>query len=455
MTIRRFARIGISFMFASLLAACNGGGQMTPLDNSSGLPPVQDPATATQDSNPVATMSSTSLVQPANTSFLPSSWGKIGTFQIFDETNNGTISSSAAAAHGMRYSSVWGARPDLARTWRNANSGLKSSYYFIAVTDFGTAAWGGLGHSLSWWQANHPTWVLYACTSSGVPTHTPAYVSVLKNIPLDFHNPAVAQYQAATAGRYATAKGYTALAADEVTYWPAGSGGAGYYPCGTWSGSTFVRRYSSKTDRTYGTDMVNWVKTVHSYIRSNYPGLKLIANHPGSGLSANEMTLLANTDAVMDESGFTDYGRPYKISVATEATWMRYAQQHGVSVMINQDWGSASSINAQQIDYSVATYLLGNEQSAAAFISSHTGYGTEVWRPEYATEIGAPCGEYYGGPTIFYRRFANAIVVVNASGVNVSVSLPAGHKYTDLEGRSIRPLGPYDGYVLKTTNGCT
>jgi hypothetical protein len=388
---------------------------------------------------------------------LPSSWGKIGTFQIFDETNNGTITASAAAAHGYHYSSVWGARPDLAKTWRTSNAGLKSSYYFIAVTDFGTAAWGGLGHSLTWWQTNHPSWVLYACTSAGTPTHTPAYVSVLKNVPLDFHNASVAQYQASTASRYAAAKGYTALAADEVTYWAAGSGGSGYYPCGVWSGSTFIRRYSSKTDPRYATDIVNWVKTVHSYVHTYYPSLKFIANHPGSSLSTNETTLLANVEGVMDETGFTDYGRPSKPASSTlrEVNWMRYAQQHGVSVMINQDWGSYT-VNAQQRDYSLATYLLGNEQSAAVFISNHYGYGTEVWRSEYGTSIGAPCGEYYGGPNIYYRRFANAVVAVNAGNAGTySVSLPSGHTYTDIEGRSVpRSIGPNDGYVLKTTNGC-
>ncbi len=450
MTIRRYARVASSFLFASLLAACHGGGPMTQQDNLAALPPVQQDTTM-------------SLTQPASTSFLPSSWGKIGTFQIFDATSNGSITASAASLHGYRYSSVWGARPDLATTWRSSNSGLKSSYYFISVTDASTGAWGAIGHSLTWWQANHPSWILYACTSAGAPTHTPAYVGGLTNVPLDFHNPSVVQYQMSTVVPYAKAKGYNALAADEVTYWAAGSGGAGYYPCGVWSGSTFVRRYSSKVDPAYATDMVNWVKGAHSYLMTHASGLKLIVNHPVSPLTANETTLLANVDGVLDEGGFTNYGR-YQTTSPTpfvrEVAWMRYAQQHSVSMMINQDWGSLA-LGAAQIDYSLATYLMGNEQSAAVFISQHNGYGLEQYRAEYATNIGAPCGEYYAAgstsPSIFYRKFANAFVVVNAGGTTQIAHLPLGHTYIDVEGRSISStmsIPSNNGYVLKTTNGC-
>ena len=399
-----------------------------------------------------------SLLQPSATSFAPSSWGKIGTFQIFDETRNGYITSTEAENHGWRYSAVWGSRPGMPVPWRYSNSGLKASYYFIAITDASTSSWGGIGHALTWWNAYHPTWVLYACKSDGTPTHTPAYVSGLPNVPLDIHNSSVVNYQIhSLIGPYAKARGYTALAADEVTYWFAGSGGTGYYPCGIWSGGKFIRRYSGQHDSTYATDIVNWVKGAHYILKTYFTGMKLIVNHPANGLNTNEETLLANVDADMDETGFTDYGRIHNGRFLMEVAWMRYAQQHGASVLINQDWGSYT-FGAAQRDYSVATYLMGNEQSAAAFISPHTGYGIEVWRPEYATNIGAPCAEYYGGPNIYWRRFANAIVVTNNNEATTEyATLPSGHSYTDLEGRTVRnPLRllPNDGYVLKTTNGC-
>jgi hypothetical protein len=47
---------------------------------------------------------------------------------------------------------------------------------------------------------------------------------------------------------------------------------------------------------------------------------------------------------------------------------------------------------------------------------------------------------------------------VNAGGgVSERATLPSGHSYADLEGRTVtNPLtiASNDGYVLKTTNGC-
>ncbi len=108
---RGFVRIAAGFVLAGLLAACHGGGQVLPATGIDSAPPVQQDVTL-PNNTPISTMS---LVEPSVTSFLPSSWGKIGTFQIFDETNNGTISATDAAAHGGRYSSVWVRVPAWAR----------------------------------------------------------------------------------------------------------------------------------------------------------------------------------------------------------------------------------------------------------------------------------------------------------------------------------------------------
>jgi hypothetical protein len=450
MTIRTLVRLAASCICVGSLAACGGAGHVTPIAQS----PV-----AMQPDQTMGGIRTMSMAEPPATSFLPSSWGKIGTFQIFDETKNGTISTAAAEKDGYRYSMVWGARPELAKAWQISNAGLKSSYYFIAVTDASTSSWGGIGHSLSWWKANHPTWILYACNASNEPTHTPASVVGLSNVPLDIHNPAVAGYLIPLVAGYAKRVGYSALAADEVTYWFSGSGGTGYHPCGIWSGSTFIRRYSLThlpDDPQYITDILNFIHSAHTILRAQYPGIKLIINHPLTGLSGDEETMLANVDGDMDEGGFTDYGEFISTDgFANKIAEMRYAQEHGVAVFMNQDWGSASDVTKPQIDFSVATYLLGNEQSSAAFISAHNGYGIEVWRPEYATDIGAPCAEATGGPTIYYRRFANAVVVANAGTAAARIALPTGHTYVDLEGQAVNlTLAAHNGYVLKTTDGC-
>lgn len=465
-------RRGLSlFAAVALLAFLPACGGMHGNNTVPDLLPATD--NTTDNSTALAPMSLTvgTTTYPTN-NFMPSSAGKISSFQIFDETSNGTISSASAATDGYRYSTVWGARPGLGSTWRTSNPVLRSSYYFLMDSDLSTGAWGAIGHSLTWWKTYHPDWILYKCSSStNAPTTMPAYDSGLPNVPLDIHNPAVVQYQIAQmAGPYAVRGGYSALAADEVTYWIPATGGSGYYGCGIYSKGVFVRRYSSPNDVNWAADVVNWVKAAHSILNTNTSlapyHLKLIVNHPGGTMNSYEATLASNVDADMDETGFTQYGHYATGStnaVRREADWMKFMQAHGAAVLINQDWGSLA-VGPAQRDYSAATYLLGNEDAASLFVSPHTGYGVETfYHPEYkAANLGNPCGEYYGGystaPAIFYRKFSSALIVVNAGGYGSErATLPSGHSYSDLEGRAVyNPLtvAANDGYVLKTTNGC-
>jgi hypothetical protein len=410
---------------------------------------------------------------PPTTAFMPSSWGKISAFQVFDDTSNGYITEAAAQQDGYRYSSVWGSRNNIGTSWLYSNAGLQDGYYNALETDESSTAWGAIGHTLSWWQSNNPTWVLYACTSSGTPTTTPAYVPGLNdNVPLDIHNPSVVSYQVRLMANYAHQLGYHALSIDEATFWQADEGVSGGYGCGIYENGSFVRRYTGSEDPNWAADVVNWVKIAHSILTTDATistyHLKLIVNHPADTLTTNEETFLANVDADLDETGYTDYGR-YQTGSASDmvmtADWAMYAQQHGVAVLMNDNWGSVS-VGTPQLDYSIATYLLANLQAESLFASAGTGYGLEQWHSQYQTAIGAPCGAYYGGssysssnPSVYYRRFANAVVVVNGgSGSSSEVAyLPTGHSYTDLLGRSVsNPLtiASNDGYVLLTSNGC-
>jgi hypothetical protein len=409
--------------------------------------------------------------QPAASAFMPSSWGKISAFQIFDDTQSGYVPQADASAHGYRYSAVWGSRTNIGTSWLDSNPTLQTSYYNALETDESPSGWGSIGHSLSWWQANHPDWILYACNSSGVPQNTPAWVPGLPNVPLDIHNPAVANYQIHLMAGYAHSLGYHALAIDEATFWQADAGaGAGSYGCGIRQNGQWVQRYNGVMDPNWATDVVAWVKQAHTILATDPTiapyHLKLIVNHPANQLTANETALLGNVDAVLDETGYTDFGGGKSGSASSfvmRTDWARYAQQHGIAVLMNAGWGS-QAVGAYQLDYSVATYLMGNEQAESLYVGQT--YGTEQWHSQYQTQVGAPCGEYYGGagvdpsnPSIYYRRFANAIVVVNGgSGSSSEVAhLPSGHTYTDLMGRPVsNPLTvtSNDGYVLLTSNGC-
>ena len=163
--------------------------------------------------------------------------------------------------------------------WLDLHPGMLVSRYFIPQETVSHSP----GHDLTWWQANHPDWILYACDANGTPTHDLAYWQGVTraDVPLDFHNPDVIDHQVRQLnGASAIANGHNALAIDQITFVDAMVGGnpnfgqtvkPGEYACGIWQNGTFVRRYSGYNDPAWTNDMVAFVKTAHQIVTTNIP----------------------------------------------------------------------------------------------------------------------------------------------------------------------------------------
>lgn len=437
---------GWLFFLVLLLAACGGGG-------GSGSTAAQPPVT-----------------QPAAPASFADTTGRVGLFQEFDRA----MTPAQIQSDASRYDGVWGASQ--AQPWLSVHPGMVVARYFIPQEDRSVLS----GHDLAWWQANHPDWILYACDASDRPTHDLAYWAGVDrpDVPLDFHNPDVVDYQVRVLnGASAIANGHNALAIDQIVFEDAMVGGnpnfgqtvkPGEYACGIWKGSTFVRRYSGVHDPAWTADMVAFVKTARQIVTAD-PGLapqhlKIIINHPLGSLSdPSEQALFANVDAVLDEAGYThggEYTSPAFANLFRGTTdYLRYAQSHGIAVYIIDQFGAAD-ITPQQREYAVAAYFMADEGHAYMYMSPSTG-GAEHNYPEYDANLGTPCGAYYGGPNIYYRKFSGGLVVLNSGSLpaaSESAALPGGHTYSDIDGRKIsNPLSvaSNDGYVLLTSNGCS
>jgi len=433
------------------LMACGSNSSSIPTGALSGPSSVQVPADTVVSSaanTPQGALGASPNAAATNTS------GRIGLSQIFDFS----ITATQKSADGPRYNVVWGANSPTA--WRAKNPSLIAARYFIIEQSDST-------HPLSYFTTYHPDWILYNCTSSGTPTRTPAYMQAGAygtNAPLDIHNPAVISFQLNTlAIPPMLASGYNGLAADQVVFANimGGNAGTGSYGCGVYQGSTFVRRYTSKSDSHWASDVVNWVKTAKSTLTPK--GLKLVINHPaGSTASTLEQTLLANTDVALSEVGFSNYGGYTRSSTlfATALNYMNYTQAHGVTAMLIDKFVQSSALSPIQREWAIGTYLMGNNGNALLYATyggyGTGGYGKEYYYPEYATNMGAPCGAVTGGPQIYQRKFANGLVIVNADLATHSASLSALHMYHDIEGRAVtNPLvvPPTNAFVMTTLAG--
>jgi hypothetical protein len=453
------------------LAACGGGASTSDatraLPSVSSSPPRSAPAPgAPTTPAPVASASPTPSPAPSITtaaSLFPSTSSRIGLFEVFDYAG-GYMPQSTIDTLGKRVDAVWASVEPHA--WKSVHPTMLISNYFIMGFD----QYAALRHTLAWWQSHHPDWILYACKSNGTPTHDIAYMPGINvaDMPFDIHNRDAVDYQIGAMADWARSQGYNALAIDQVVFWNTLLGGnpsfnqkvdRTEYGCGVWQGSTFVRRYKSPNDHAWTADVVNYVAQARSDLRSR--NMTLIVNHPAGNTSdSDERALVQNAQVLLDETGFSDYGQyPEKPGLFEETlSYMRYAQSVGTAMLIADKFVSEAIVDDTGYEYSLATYMLGNEGNALLFVGGLHGYGTDTYRAEDDLAYGSPCAAYQTAGSVYWRRFSGSLAIVNSAGTAQTFTLPAGATYHDIEGRAVAPvlhLNPHDAYVLlHTPSGC-
>lgn len=467
----------------AMLASCSGG---------AAVPTAQTPV---QDGNALALASTRPYIspepQPSTSKVFGSTWGKIAAYQVFDQfpTTGTAMTDAQITADAPHYAIVWGSfNPG---PWRSANRATAVSHYFVPPEDSNVMS----GHNLAWFQQNHPDWIEYTCDpSTGQMTNQYAYTPGIgyPDVPLDMSNPDVINYDIyQVMVPYMQANNYNAIALDQINFNNILQGGnpklgqtiiAGYYACGHYdlSGNPVIR-YTSKSDPTYAKDMLNWITSLHNAFTTD-PTLtpyhyRLLVNHQLQSQSdPNEQALLKVVDLEMLESGFADYGNYYKQTIPNfflnTLSWMKWVQSNGAAIGIIDKFDQETAVTSSHLEYSIATYLLGNNGAAFLYTAPNNGpgygYGADQWHQEYLTAIGKPCAESYGGPSynsatpnLYFRKFTNGMVVVSFGATTTqNATFPVHRVYTDLESRTITnplPVAPNDAYVLlaKTAgSGC-
>src|SRR5579875_3014300 len=512
------------------MSGCGGGGgSSTPslpgAPSAPGAPGATSAPSAPGAPSPSPTPAPGSTTTPPNRStpspmptlagqgstIIPDTTGRFSLIQLADEYgyNNASLSANQIQSEAQApntYDAVWAAfQPQTWSQYHAAGSTLILSRYYVPFED----AYLISGHDLSWFEQNHPSWILFGCQSNGTPTLDHAWTGTLaafgKDVPLDIHNPDVVAYQMNTLLQYLQANGYDAVAIDQIVFQnfllspnPNLDGSnptSGWYGCGVytqWNGTTpvassFVRVYGSPSggdseqpDQTFINDLLNWVQTAKSTLGG--AGIKVLVNHPASGTapSGNDATLINSVDGVVDETGFTNYGQwgpdaGTPGDFATTLSWVQNVQSMGKAVFLadyyncqyvpaNCNFTSASQLSGAEADWAAATYAIANGGGLGMFIAPQ-GVGEYSYRPELTTSYGAPCGPPVQSGSLYVRKFSKGLAIVNDSSSAQTYTLP-NHAYTDIEQNHITIPGPggtiainrADGAMLLVTdgsNGCS
>ena len=366
-------------------------------------------------------------------------WNNIHLYQPFDFN----IANPASVA--AQFDFVWGASTYNVAAWRQGNPNIFLTYYFPFNRDYGTFSDNTALHSLSWWQANHPDWVLYQCDKK-----TPAYYNNGTSVPLDFSNTAVISWQVQTYAVPASTSGYDSIGADnaDLGNW---SGACGVYRNGSW-----VQLYTGQQedDPAWQNNVVFWLSQMQQALH----GLKNpLAFTPNSSFANVPVTstlvqkMASHVDGFLEEDGFTDQGRGY----LTDSAWLQHItfitnmQAQGKGYYIEDQF---PKVGRPEIQWALASYLMCKNHAAGLAINVNQQYGSVNLYPEYSAQIGNPSGAMYQNQQVYWRAYSNGLAIVNPSSTkSYTVTLPSGVNYVDLYGNSVGPtisMPVHSGIVL-------
>lgn len=413
-------------------------------------------------------------------------------YQVFDWN----ITGSNATADASRYPFVWG---DGGADWMGtlyggliandwySNGNMIVSYYFPIDGDLVQNSFGNLGHPLTWWQANHPTWILYKCDK----THLASIgLSSSVTIPLDPGNSGVQQYQADKVSSYMNitsilgTKNYNvscsglpcgAMAVDLITR-NNSTGGCGYWSDGKGGpGATFTTEYTGNSgndaDPMWTTAMQNAVSNLVTDGHGESPPVVVFGNVGSAGtydatMDTKYKTLIEPLDGMTEESQFTSFGN----SRANDAVFntlvdnATYFQTKSVpGAWLVDEKFTDNPVTLDDINWAWAGYLMGKAQASTLFITNTpspsapwaaSGYdGYEHYLAEYNSAnltTGAACAgmtPVSGHMKLYYRKFAHSFALVNTSTTTSQT-----YDVSSVLGTSISNVQDLDGNTFSSSS---
>lgn len=418
---RRFICWFMALPLLLLLSSCPLAGSNTPQQYSPTLPDLPSAA-------------------QLHTRSFADTWSSIHPFLSFDYN----ISDPSALAGD--YDFVWGAQVDYVAAYRAANPSIFLTYYIPFYRDNGTFSDDQAAHNLAYWKAVHPDWILYKCDRV-----TPAYFSSDPQIPFDFTNPAVISWQIQTYAQPASENGYDGIAADNVDL------GNLFGACGVYSNGKWVQEYTGQPDDPqWRANVLLWLARMQAALHSLKHPLALIPNLALEVVSTTDPLVeqvLRHVDGVVDEAGFTDSGEGY----LTDRQWgrviqfMKHAQSLGKPYYVVNQF---PAVGRSEIQWALASYLMGKDHLAELFISTIQGYGAKQHYQEYDVQLGNPIGSMQQTQNVYIRRYSSGLSIVNPSATHTyTVTIDGAERYHDLYGKAVGQtitLPPHSGVVLVT-----
>ena len=369
-------------------------------------------------------------------------WNNIHPMLMFD----GYITDPTGVA--PRYDVVSSAKWYNVSQYRSTNPNMFLTYYMPFHRDNGTFRSILATLPLNQWKATHPSWILYKCDRK-----TPAYEFGDAEVPLDFSNPDVLNFQMQTYGIPASQSGYDGITVDNLNMENL------FGACGTYQNGKWVQRYSGKyNDGRWEQDAVNWIIAMQQALHNLPHPMAMILNL-GYGPSLTPTSpliqqVLTHSDGILDEAGFTHYGSAF----LTDQYWLQAIQLSNIEQNAGKPFYIIDNfpvLNRANMQWALSTYLMAKGHYCNLFVSTTQNYGIDAWHSEYSAQIGSPTGAMFASQHVYWRNYTHGVTIVNPSSKSTfKVTLNASLSYVDLYGNSVGStvvLPPHSGIVLLAT----
>ncbi len=183
----------------------------------------------------------------------------------------------------------------------------------------------------------------------------------------------------------------------------------------------WVQQYTGDpTDSAFVHDMLLWTKLTrqHIHLQSATATMQLNAPYNFQASEDDNRSLMANTDLLFDERGFTNYGN--SPPVPTPDQWaaivqgISYLQSKAICYMLNgEEPQDSADITPDERQWAIANYLLVRGNCTYMYMTGQQQYGDLVIFPEYKISIGKPLGDMFPTQGIWERKYAKGLTLVN------------------------------------------
>src|SRR5215467_11267461 len=214
---------------------------------------------------------------------MPDTWNQTLGFLDWTEAD---ISDHEIRANALNYAFIWSAGAGQPASFRAANPTINVGFYLPSLADdfngrpdpFPIDSQADTpqrrARTLRWWLTEadgvgHPDWVLYKCDRQ-----TPAYLAInestLPNMPLDFTNSSVIDWQLRHCD--GAGDGFTALSADLVSLRNFN------HACGVYKGGVWVQLFAgTDSDPAFASAVLSWAQQIRARLHARPSPWGLVA----------------------------------------------------------------------------------------------------------------------------------------------------------------------------------